>query len=135
MSKWLERLKKNSMPSSRGVSKVPDVGEDVPKESFGTFDTPSGESMEFSHEHSMRRETLSSDPAARAQLGAALPADFMSEEPCHTCGAHERWEWLDGRALCRVCLVLDLMPMTLVLKGTVRDQEARRQEGEKSDPC
>jgi hypothetical protein len=28
-------------------------------------------------------------------------------------GSRERWHWLDGRWLCRVCLVLDLAPWTL----------------------
>jgi hypothetical protein len=113
MSKWLERLKKDSKPSSTEVPKVPEVVEKVPKESFGTFDTPPGEGMEIFHQRSTRWETLLSDPAARAQLRAASPADFMSEEPCQTCGSRERWVWLDGRALCRVCLILDLMPLIL----------------------
>jgi hypothetical protein len=47
------------------------------------------------------------------QLSAAPPADVMSEEPCALCGSHERWRWLDGRLLCRVCLVLDLASLTL----------------------
>jgi hypothetical protein len=113
MSKWLERLKKNSKPSPTGVPKVSEVGEELPKESFGTFDTPSEEGTEIVHQRSILWETLLSDPAARAQLRAAVPADFLSEELCQTCGSRERWEWLDGRALCRVCLILDLAPLTL----------------------
>jgi hypothetical protein len=41
------------------------------------------------------------------------PPDDLSDEPCPICGSRERWQWLDGRLLCRVCLVLDLVPLTL----------------------
>ena len=50
---------------------------------------------------------------ALARLLTAPPADFLSAEPCPLCSSRERWTWLDGRALCRVCLVLDLAPLTL----------------------
>jgi TubC N-terminal docking domain/Zinc-binding domain of primase-helicase len=43
----------------------------------------------------------------------APPPDDLSDEPCPICGSRERWQWLDGRLLCRVCLVLDLVPLTL----------------------
>ena len=51
------------------------------------------------------------------KLLTAPDADFLSETPCPHCGSHERWTWLDGRALCRVCLILDLAPLTLVRQG------------------
>ena len=47
----------------------------------------------------------------------APPADVMSEEPCPVCSSQERWLWLDGRLLCRVCVILDLAPLTLVRAG------------------
>jgi hypothetical protein len=53
----------------------------------------------------------------------APPADVLSEEYCPMCGSRERWHWLDGRALCRVCLVLDCAPRTLV---PVRTREETR---------
>jgi hypothetical protein len=43
---------------------------------------------------------------------SAAPADVFSDEPCATCRSHERWQCLDGRLLCWVCLILDLAPMT-----------------------
>jgi hypothetical protein len=43
----------------------------------------------------------------------APPPDDLSDESCDICGSRERWQWLDGRLLCRVCLVLDLVPLTL----------------------
>jgi TubC N-terminal docking domain/Zinc-binding domain of primase-helicase len=43
----------------------------------------------------------------------APPPDDLSDGPCPICGSRERWQWLDGRLLCRVCLVLDLVPLTL----------------------
>jgi hypothetical protein len=47
------------------------------------------------------------------QLLSAPPADVITEQPCLTCGAYERWRWLDARELCRVCLVLGWAPWTL----------------------
>jgi hypothetical protein len=47
------------------------------------------------------------------QVLSAPPADFMTDQPCPTCGSYERWHWLDARKLCRVCLVLDWAPGTL----------------------
>jgi hypothetical protein len=44
----------------------------------------------------------------------APPADILDDAPCDVCGSHERWIWLDGRELCRVCLILDLLPMSLL---------------------
>jgi hypothetical protein len=72
---------------------------------------------------------------ALVRLLSAPPADVIANEPCDVCGSRERWLWLDGRKLCRVCLILDLMPMTLALKDTIRDQEVRCQEVEESDLC
>jgi hypothetical protein len=51
------------------------------------------------------------------RLLSALPADVLGDEFCDVCGSRERWLWLDGRELCRVCLVLNLAPMTLGLPG------------------
>jgi hypothetical protein len=49
------------------------------------------------------------------RLSIAPPADFMSDQPCPICGLRERWHWLDGRELCRTCLILDLVPMTVAI--------------------
>src|SRR5262245_63117992 len=43
------------------------------------------------------------------RLLSAPPADVTANEPCEVCGGRERWLWLDGRELCRICLVLGLM--------------------------
>jgi hypothetical protein len=59
------------------------------------------------------REELQRQKSALRQLLMAPPADAISEEPCRICGSHERWIWLDGRLLCRVCVILDLEPMTV----------------------
>jgi hypothetical protein len=59
------------------------------------------------------REALTANKGKLRQLLTAPPADFLSEDPCATCGWRDRWQWLDGRDLCRVCFVLDLAPLTL----------------------
>jgi hypothetical protein len=51
------------------------------------------------------------------QLLTAPEADVLSEAPCPICSSHECWHWLDGRLLCRVCVMLDLAPLTLVPEG------------------
>jgi TubC N-terminal docking domain/Zinc-binding domain of primase-helicase len=35
----------------------------------------------------------------------APPADCLSDSPCAVCGSHDRWRWLDGRLICRACLI------------------------------
>jgi hypothetical protein len=60
------------------------------------------------------------------QLLTAPPADVLSDEPCPICGSQERWQWLDGRLFCRVCVVLDLAPLTLVRSGW--DRHARQED-------
>jgi hypothetical protein len=63
------------------------------------------------------RDQLRKHKVALRQLMTAPAADVISEEPCPLCGSRERWEWLDGRLLCRVCFVLDLAPLTLRRHG------------------
>jgi hypothetical protein len=58
------------------------------------------------------------------RLLSAPPADVTGNEPCEVCGGRERWLWLDGRELCRICLVLGLMPMTLASPCIGKKQEA-----------
>jgi hypothetical protein len=60
------------------------------------------------------REQLRIHKPDLRRLLTAPPADVRGDDPCATCGSHERWHWLDGRLLCRVCVVLDLMPMSLL---------------------
>ena len=57
------------------------------------------------------------DEMTQAQLHGAPPADVLSAEPCPVCGSRERWQWLDERVLCRVCLILDLAPWTIQQSG------------------
>jgi hypothetical protein len=65
-------------------------------------------------------------PALLKLLTAPEP-DYLSDTPCPICGSRERWIWLDGRALCRVCLILDLAPLTLVRQGWPEDREEATQ--------
>ncbi len=59
------------------------------------------------------RGQLKAHKPALLPLLTAPPADALSDDPCETCGSYERWQWLGGRALCRVCLILDFAPLTL----------------------
>jgi hypothetical protein len=60
------------------------------------------------------RAQLQAHKGTLRRLLTAPPADFLSDEPCDVCASRERWLWLDGRELCRMCLILDLMPMSLL---------------------
>jgi hypothetical protein len=73
------------------------------------------------------KEILKAHKADILKLLSASPADAMSDEPCPICGSHERWHWIDGRHLCRVCFILDLAPLTLVRDGWGR-LSSRREE-------
>jgi TubC N-terminal docking domain len=59
------------------------------------------------------RAELQAHKTALLRLLSAPPADVLNDERCPTCGSRERWLWLDGRLLCRLCLLLDLVPLTL----------------------
>lgn len=65
------------------------------------------------------------------KLLTAPEPDFLSATSCVICGSRERWTWLDGRPLCRVCLILDLAPLTLVRQGwpTTATGQRRRTRG------
>jgi hypothetical protein len=63
------------------------------------------------------RARLQRHKIALLRLPTAAPADCLSEEPCTICSSHERWIWLDGRLLCRVCVILDQAPLTLARQG------------------
>ena len=60
------------------------------------------------------RKALQEYRGSILRLLSASQADVTAHDPCDVCGGRERWLLLDGRLLCRVCLVLDLMPMTLL---------------------
>ena len=60
------------------------------------------------------RKALQEYRGSILRLLSAPQADVTAHDPCAVCGGRERWLLLDGRLLCRVCLVLDLMPMTLL---------------------
>jgi hypothetical protein len=51
----------------------------------------------------------------------APPADTLNDEPCPICGSRERWQWLDGREVCRPCLIMELAPMTLAAVVTPQE--------------
>jgi len=59
------------------------------------------------------RAQLQASKETLRRLLKAPPADVLHDEPCDVCGSRERWMWLDGCELCRVCLILDLVPMSL----------------------
>jgi hypothetical protein len=54
------------------------------------------------------RQAIAEHKAALLQLLSAPPPDFLSTQPCPICGSRERWQWVDARELCRVCVILDL---------------------------
>jgi TubC N-terminal docking domain len=60
------------------------------------------------------RHELVEHKASILRLLTAPPADLLSDDACDMCGSRECWLWLDGRELCRVCLILDLVPMSLL---------------------
>jgi hypothetical protein len=47
-----------------------------------------------------------SEASTEPTLLAQYPADELGE-PCTVCGSPEKWVWLDGRRLCRPCLIRD----------------------------
>jgi hypothetical protein len=51
------------------------------------------------------------------QLLTAPEADLLADDSCPICGSRERWRWWDDRLLCRICLICDLAPLTLVRSG------------------
>jgi hypothetical protein len=63
------------------------------------------------------KEELKAHKEDILKLVVAPPADVLSDDSCEICGSRERWQWLDGRLLCRVCVVLDLRPMSLLPSG------------------
>jgi hypothetical protein len=67
--------------------------------------------------------------AQRELLAKPPPADVMSEELCPVCGSLDRWQWLDGQLLCRICLIFDLVPMTLLRQGWHQDPKATPAHG------
>jgi TubC N-terminal docking domain/Zinc-binding domain of primase-helicase len=49
---------------------------------------------------------LLSTPLAPAPFQRDVPpADCLSDSPCAVCGSYDRWRWLDGRLICRACLI------------------------------
>jgi hypothetical protein len=63
------------------------------------------------------------------RLCQAPPADELSDVRCEVCRSRERWRWIDGRLLCRVCLILDLAPLTLVRQGWPESRIASKEGG------
>ena len=63
------------------------------------------------------------------KLLTAPEPDVLAETPCQVCGLRERWCWIDARLLCRVCLILDLAPLTLVRQGWPESRIASKEGG------
>jgi TubC N-terminal docking domain len=57
--------------------------------------------------------------AEKAAMLALLRAERAAREaptrtdavPCEACGSPERWTWIDGREICRECLIHDRTPL------------------------
>ncbi len=95
--KWLDRLRqKNSAPSPDALTKLPKGG------SVGFVSAPPGNMEVFT-----RRQDFS-------HAASPPPADLIGDDPCPTCGSQEKWRWLDGRLVCRPCLIAGDAPVTAV---------------------
>jgi hypothetical protein len=46
--------------------------------------------------------------SATLNCPAAPPLDELGE-PCAACGSKDMWRWLDGRLLCRPCLLREAL--------------------------
>jgi hypothetical protein len=57
------------------------------------------------------KEILKAHKADILKVLTAPPADFLGEDPCAICGSYERWRWLDGRLICRGCLIRGGVPL------------------------
>ena len=69
------------------------------------------------------RQALAAHKPEVLKLLTAPAPDFLAETPCDICASRQRWVWLDGRHICRVCLILDLAPLTLMRQGCPTDTE------------
>jgi hypothetical protein len=49
---------------------------------------------------------------------APPPPDELGE-PCLDCGGKEKWRWVDGRLLCRACLIWGDPPPTAATAATL----------------
>ncbi len=57
-------------------------------------------------QHKAELLQLLSTPLAPAPFQRdAPPVDCLSDTPCTACRSHDRWRWLDGRLICRACLI------------------------------
>jgi hypothetical protein len=55
------------------------------------------------------RQALIARKAELLRILTAPPPDELGD-PCPDCGSKEKWVWLDGRQLCRSCLIWDESP-------------------------
>jgi hypothetical protein len=60
------------------------------------------------------------DLAEPVDLGhpTAPPPDELGK-PCPACGTKEKWRWLDGRLVCRTCLIQRNPPPTTATATTL----------------
>jgi hypothetical protein len=101
--RWLERLREKTLdPSPQAVTKVTEGA-------FGAFVTasPGG------HQFFARPVT----PPPADEVADKYPPDEVGGAPCPVCGAGEWWLWLDGRRLCRPCLIAARTPKTVSEEG------------------
>jgi len=47
----------------------------------------------------------------------APPPDEIGD-PCADCGALEKWRWIDGRSLCRPCLIREARPLEVTAEAS-----------------
>jgi hypothetical protein len=60
---------------------------------------------------------------ARERLFSEAPPPDELGEPCADCGTKEKWRWLDGRLLCRACLLRETPAMVSPPRHQVRRRE------------
>jgi hypothetical protein len=84
------------------------------KPSFDTFGTSvPGASLLFEPLVRDPSDTFSTPQVEGTKVFQALPPPTIADryppdelgEPCPDCGGIEKWRWLDGRLLCRTCLI------------------------------
>jgi hypothetical protein len=91
--RWLDRLreKHRNAPSS-ALTELTKAGATGAEETFVSFGSAEGGGADVF-----------------SALLVKYPPDELGE-PCPQCAGKEKWRWLDGRLLCRPCLVREAQP-------------------------
>jgi hypothetical protein len=91
--RWLDRLReKNRNALSSALTELTKARATGAEDTFVSFGRAQG-----------------GGAAVFAALLVKYPPDALGE-PCPQCGGQEQWRWLDGRLLCRPCLVREAHP-------------------------